>query len=490
MIDPVVFFSTASTPTSNPPHIHRLRVTKFNNGFGQFEGKGFAINYLFDVIAYISKWRIEGNSVTFSNKFIKSNFRQIASEKPPLFRTFGGYTPPLPASDRIPVIMSLLNDNLNVNVIKVGSKLFAISDMSGMMELDPLNLNTVGFLKFNDSLVNPLAVITCAHPNQLPGDKYLYNYHVNIMGNMPHVMKMNEYVFYRIDTSKVEEQGMVREAVLKIPVGDGELPYMHSFAQTPNYFVLFKFPLFWDLFGIMGGMDILPDMHWKPQNGTHVLVIDKRTMTVVKEHWTKEVFAYHHMNAFEDNGNVVCDISTVPCNGADPDKGGAECNHMNAFNLATVRNESWNIPNNTIERFTVPVTSSMPAITYRVLTNISFDLQAIHPDKKGQPYRYVWGNGDHGSGTWWSSLVKIDLHTGESLEWYKDDHYASEPNYIPRPGATEEDDGVLIATVLGGPYNHSYLLVLNASTMEELAEADTPHFLPFPSHGFAEIDPV
>jgi beta,beta-carotene 9',10'-dioxygenase len=468
---------------------NRLRLTKFNNGFGEFEGTGFEINYLFDVIAYVSKWRVEGNTVTFSNKFIKSHYREVSKEQPPRFRTFGGYTPPLPSSATLPTIVSLLSDNLNVNVIKVGSKLFAISDMSGMMELDPLNLNTVGILKFNDSLVDPLAVITCAHPNQLPGDKYLYNYHVNILGNFPHMMKMNEYVFYRIDTSKVVEQGVVREPVLKIPIQLGELPYMHSFAHTPNYLVLFKFPLFWDILGILTHVDILPSMHWKPDNGTHVLVIDKRNMTVVREHWTKEVFAYHHLNAFEENGNVICDISTVPCDGGKI-SGGAECNHMNAFNLATLPNQTWAIPNNTIERFTVPVTSSLPSITSKILTDISFDLIAIHPAKKGQDYRYMWGLGDHGSGRWWSSLVKIDLKTGESLEWYKDDHFASEPNFIPTPGASNEDDGVLISTVLGGPYNHSYLLVLNATTMEELAKADTPHFLPFPSHGFAEVDPI
>ena len=71
------------------------------------------------------------------------------------------------------------------------------------------------------------------------------------------------------------------------------------------------------------------------------------------------------------------------------------------------------------------------------------------------------------------------------MEWYKEDHYASEPNFLPRPGATEEDDGVLISTVLGGDLGHSYLLVLDAKTMTEIARADAPHFLPFTSHGFA-----
>ncbi len=463
-----------------------LSVTKYNNGFGQYEGVGFRFNYLFDVLAYVVKWRVHDGRVTFANKLIESEFMEQARVKPPEFRTFGGYEPPLGRMASLRTLTHLLADNLNVKVTSVAGRLLAISDMNGAMELDPLTLDTIGMVQYNDSLTNSMNVITCAHPSKLPGDKYMYNYYVNVMGNMPHVMKMNEFHLFRVDTEKAAETGSLeREFVLKMPLEDGFVPYMHSFAQTPNYFVLFKFPLMWDLLGIVTSTTILPNMHWTPKNGTHVVVIDKRSMTVVRELWTRPFFAYHHMNAFEQaDGTVACDITTVPCKGS---KGGAECNHMNAFEMDTITNDTFNIPNNTIERFVVPVTTDDPdaKITSRVLTDVSFDLITLHPDKVGQPYRYVWGLADHGSGVWWSSLVKIDLETGEHLEWYKEDHYASEPNFLPRPGATEEDDGVLISTVLGGDLGHSYLLVLDAKTMTEIARADAPHFLPFTSHGFA-----
>ena len=118
----------------------------------------------------------------------------------------------------------------------------------------------------------------------------------------------------------------------------------------------------------------------------------------------------------------------------------------------------------------------------------SFDLIAVNKDYYGHKYRYAWGTGDHGEGVWWNNLVKVDMETGETLEWYKRDHFPSEPNFIARPGATEEDDGVLLSTVLGGDRNSSYLLILNASTMQPIAEADAPHFLPYMSHGFAKAD--
>lgn len=464
-----------------------LHATKYNNGFGQYEGVGFAFNYLFDVLAYVVKWRIDGNKVTFANKFIESEYHEQAKVKPPEFRTFGGYTPELSYPARLRTLTHLLSDNLNVKVMMVAGRLLAISDMNGAMELDPLTLDTLGLVQYNDSLTSSMNVITCAHPSKLPGDKYVYNYYVDVMGNFPHVMKLNEFQMFRVDEEKAARDGsLAREYVLKLPMRDGFVPYMHSFAQTPNYFVLFRFPLMWDLIGIMASTKILPHMKWSPKNGTHVLVIDKKSMSVVRELWTRPFFAYHHMNAFEqEDGSIACDISTVPCEGS---KGGAECNHMNTFNLLTVKNDTFNIPNNTIERFIVPVQNKDAEITSRVLTKVSFDLVTMHPKKVGQPYRYVYGLADHGSGVWWSSLVKIDLETGEHLEWYKEDHYASEPNFIPRPGATDEDDGVLVSTVLGGDLGHSYLLVLDAKTMKPLARADAPQYLPFTSHGFANQD--
>ena len=46
-----------------------------------------------------------------------------------------------------------------------------------------------------------------------------------------------------------------------------------------------------------------------------------------------------------------------------------------------------------------------------------------------------------------------------------------------------EDDGVLLSVVLDGAANHSYILALDAATMQPLAQANTSITLPFLSHG-------
>ncbi len=51
------------------------------------------------------------------------------------------------------------------------------------------------------------------------------------------------------------------------------------------------------------------------------------------------------------------------------------------------------------------------------------------------------------------------------------------------PGLEDEDGGVILSVVLDAAAGHSFLLVLDARTMEELARAEAPHHIPFGFHG-------
>ena len=61
--------------------------------------------------------------------------------------------------------------------------------------------------------------------------------------------------------------------------------------------------------------------------------------------------------------------------------------------------------------------------------------------------------------------------------------YPGEPVFVPAPNATAEDDGVLLSVVLDIANDVSFLLVLDAATLEEKARAEAPHAIPFHFHG-------
>ena len=54
---------------------------------------------------------------------------------------------------------------------------------------------------------------------------------------------------------------------------------------------------------------------------------------------------------------------------------------------------------------------------------------------------------------------------------------------MARPEAEHEDDGVLLSVVLDAGAGTSFLLVLDAADLSELARAEVPHHIPFGFHG-------
>src|SRR5205814_2032642 len=75
------------------------------------------------------------------------------------------------------------------------------------------------------------------------------------------------------------------------------------------------------------------------------------------------------------------------------------------------------------------------------------DLPVInHREYAQRPHRHVWGVGSNHN--WLDQLVKIDTSSGETRLWHRENYYPGEPIFVPRPGAEDEDDGVLLSVVL------------------------------------------
>jgi carotenoid cleavage dioxygenase-like enzyme len=98
-----------------------------------------------------------------------------------------------------------------------------------------------------------------------------------------------------------------------------------------------------------------------------------------------------------------------------------------------------------------------------------------------RPHRYVWGVGV-GTG-WLDRIVKGDVVARESLVWHEEGCYPGEPVFVAAPDARDEDGGVLLSVVFDGHKGNSFLLVLDARNLDELARVEVPHHIPFGFHG-------
>jgi carotenoid cleavage dioxygenase-like enzyme len=499
-----------------------LQFDRYNNGFGRFGGwddpadQAFEYNYLFDVMGYVTKFSVANGAVTFGTQLLHSSVLNESSSTIPPFRTFGGTTPAMNHKQWMETLTgNPTSDNLNVHVVHANEgNIIAVSDMTGYFELDADTLASRGNYEWaaGDPIAgNILNVITSAHPTQLPGDNFMYNYHVEVAGGiLPNASDLsssklrsgatglNKIMFWRTDMSV--EGPLEREIFLELE--QTRISYCHQVSQTPKYLVFVEYPLLWALQDIPLSEAMLGSLVWRPHLGTRFRLINKATGEVDFDDTIEDaIFAYHQVNAFEvaDSSGateVVVDILTVQCTNS---SGPAKCNHMNAFNLDTLRNNSFNIPTGPLLRYTLPVGSAegSPGKSKigapRILSTDGLDLTGIHPDKHGQSHRYMYALGNEGEGVWYNKIVKLDLEPSTSSKedptptnktWYKYDHYPTEVFFVPRPGTDlAEDDGVLLSVVLDGAANHSYILALDAATMQPLAQANTSITLPFLSHG-------
>jgi carotenoid cleavage dioxygenase-like enzyme len=101
----------------------------------------------------------------------------------------------------------------------------------------------------------------------------------------------------------------------------------------------------------------------------------------------------------------------------------------------------------------------------------------------GRPYRHVWGVGRRDPKDFLDSIIKIDTETGETQSWWREHCYPGEPVFVGLPDRAREGEGVLLSVVLDAQRAQSFLLVLDAMSLAEIAKAECPHHIPFGFHG-------
>lgn len=113
----------------------------------------------------------------------------------------------------------------------------------------------------------------------------------------------------------------------------------------------------------------------------------------------------------------------------------------------------------------------------------SCDLPVINPRFLTKPSRYIYGACDRDLSTFFDGLVKYDMETQTASYFSVHGHSPGEAIFVPKPGGAAEDDGVLLSVVLDGYTEKSYLLVLDAKTMEEVGRAEMDCIVGFGFHG-------
>lgn len=209
---------------------------------------------------------------------------------------------------------------------------------------------------------------------------------------------------------------------------------------------------------------------------------------------TDPYFCFHTINAYEEGDDIIVDLSAYD-----------DHSILNALKLDNIRFplEHPAYPKGSPKRFLLSEVSSLPKGTTAPATTVFYcpktkliELPTIHPAKYHRKYRYCYGISIGGGreAVISDQILKLDMdhpdidspeihENGSGQVWREEGCVPGEPVFVPRPGGTEEDDGVVLTVVLDPTLLRSKLVILDAGTMKEVARAEMKTAFPMGFHG-------
>ncbi|KAL8570024.1 hypothetical protein ACOMHN_036301 [Nucella lapillus] len=481
----------------------------YRNGSGVFRVGEQKLQHLFDGFAVIHRYVIHDGDVTFqsrildsdtwvnsckANRLVSSQFVTGAEPDPgkSLFGRVMSYLIPLNPDE--------MTDNTCMTIVPHGGRLLAMTDNSIVTEVHPHTLQRKAKVDMRQRVSIHLLA---AHPHfDADGTMYSLGTSFNptsaygIVAIPPAKQPESE-----AEKTEGDEDELLKTASLLSTVPSRlklHISYGHSFGMSSEYFVLLEHSLTMNLVKVM-------TMNWRREGFSSCFVrfpeekmlfhvirrSDNQRLPVTFE--TDPGFCFHFVNCHEVEEHLVVDLCVYD---TDVDV----IDDMYLHNMMTSGgHDVTKLPPATFRRFVLPinVTEADPEVNlvsmagvkatghmvtpgvihcspdYITDEKIHMDLPRINYEQcNGKKYRYAYGISSQADG---QKLVKVNLEKRKAKYWKETGFNPGEPVFVPRPGAKEEDDGVVLSSVLSElPNAPSFLLVLDARNFKELARATAP----------------
>lgn len=426
-----------------------LQGSLIRTGPAKWEVGGRSMNHWFDGLAMLHRFGIRDGEVSYANRFLETRAWRAVRDRGRLEYSEFATDPCRSLFQRVTAVFSPgLTDNANVSLVKLGQRFIAMTETPIPVQFDPQTLATAGVP------YRPPGQLTTAHPHLDRASGAMLNYAAKLGPR-------SRYRFFSL-----AEQGAEPQVIAELQVG--EPAYMHSFGLSERWLVLAEFPFVVNPLRLAtSGRPYIENYRWKPERGTRFHLFDRRTGDHAGPFEAEPCFAFHHVNAYDEGEEVVIDLCVFPDAGIVQD-----------LYLERLRAGKPVTPPH-LERFRIAPGTGQ--VHRERLVEEPLELPRINYARcNGRPYRYVWGTGT--ANGWFDGIVKADLVQRRASVWSQDGASPGEPVFVAAPDAEDEDAGVLLSVVLG-PDDTSFLLVLDAQSLDELARASVPHHIPFGFHG-------
>eukprot|EP00057_Strongylocentrotus_purpuratus_P023271 XP_011677745.1 PREDICTED: beta,beta-carotene 15,15'-monooxygenase [Strongylocentrotus purpuratus] len=508
-----------------------LRGSLVRIGPGLFEVGDTEYKHWFDGLALMHKFAFHNGKVSYQNRFLRSNaYKKAMKYNKIILSEFGTVGIPDPCKnvlERFATHFLPLNvtDNNLINMYQLGDEVYTATETHTPRKINLQDLSTedqtIDLLKmFGMMTASAHAQVDRDGCSYNMGTSYLTGCFYNIIKFFP---KSNSASSSSPSSPSLESSttstsesstdtsspSMSAKLLCSIRARNPLKPsYFHSFGMTDNYIVFSEQTLHINVAKLASSQILgkpVSSCFEFDHNGTTLFhLVEKQTgRQMTTRYETGPLFGMHVINSYEEDGHVVFDICSY-----DDDE------LLKKFYLDYLRHGDQDgkrhFPITEVRRFVLPlrINKNTPVgtnlvtlnytsasaqlrpdgvveLTYEVASDIGIDMPCINSRVNGRPYTYAYGTSGKCKGDFMNTIVKCNMRTKSCKTWHRPNHYPSEPIFVGAPDAVDEDEGVLVSTVISSETQRAFLLVLDAKTLDEIARANIPETMscPITFHG-------
>ncbi len=389
---------------------------------------------------------VEDGKVRYRNRFVRTpKWRAENAAGRRLFGTFGN---PMTTD---PSVLGTDSGVANTNIVWHGDRLLALEEGHMPFEMDPLTLESKGYLNAYRDRVT-------AHPKIDPetGEMVWFGYSI---GQMP----FTNTCAYGVTSASGE---VLRRDNFEAPYS----AMVHDFLVTRNHALFPILPLTGSLERAMKG---LPPYAWEPEKGAFVGVM-ARNAGVETMRWfeTEACYVFHPMNAWEEGSLIHADVMEYETAPLFPNADGSRGRNAPAR----------------LVRWTFDLAGASNQIRREPLDDMAGEFPRLDDRRAGLSYRHGWfaANAGRPGSVLFDAIAHVDLKSGRrAVCEFAPGDAPGEPVFVPRSADAAEGDGWLVATVYRGAENRSDFAVFDAQDVAAgpIATALMPRRVPFGFHG-------
>lgn len=444
-------FETLETEGTIPKE---LSGTLYRNGPGLYELFGRPYVHYFDGDGVLSAFRFREGRVEGAVRVTETP--DLVEERKAGRALYGsGFTRGPIWSKRV---LARAKNPTNIHVLAIGGQLWAMPEMGVPIAIDPETLVTRG----PDPFGGVLRQMTNAHCRTDPETGVTYTSGLSM--GMTLSTALHVYSF--------DAKGGARH-LTKVPLR-GFTVMLHDFALTKRWLVFIAHPIGVRLLPVLLGTSApAGPIEWRPERGSEVLLVERGAPHRVTRFTIDAFFHFHFANAFDrDDGTIVTDVCAYDTLDA-PD----------VMNLKDARSgRAWmRLAPSRLDRLTLD--PARKKANRETLSREIVDFPTTAERAQTHEHRYLFPmlTRDHRE-----LVAKLDLRTCDvRLGDLGRLRTPGESSFVPRAGATEEDDGWLLTLAYDAETHRSGVAILDARHIEDgaIGWAWMTQHVPFPIHG-------